>query len=85
MDKKTEKELWRLHDALVEKRSDIAEILEAIINGERWRVKQVERRLVYCDVPVGADRVEYDTLTTELSFRVPSEDSWITGQNHKYR
>lgn len=83
MDAKTEKQLWKLHDALVEKRSDIAEILANIIEGRKWSVKQIEHRFITADIPPGATRMQYDTLTTIVAFWV-GDGQWVEPMKEKY-
>lgn len=68
-DGRTQQSLQHLTDALVERRSDIAEILEDILDGKVVSKVEMERRLegrVSEFRVTGYDYVQYDTLTTLL-------------------
>lgn len=90
---KTEKQLEirpqleRLRHILDEKRSDIADIIGAILRGEQWKDSAVEERYIQTTIktPKGdVIDIEYDTLTTLMQYRFPndSEDEedehWMT-------
>lgn len=83
MDNKIKDELKRLKNGLVENRSDIAEILDSIISGEKWDNSQIESRFINADLPDGT-KVEYDTLTTEISYLSPGKDNWEKAIHHEY-
>jgi hypothetical protein len=88
---RTLRQLTKLADALAEKRSDISEIVDCIAKGNKWSVKDIEHRLIYAEIPLAKEmakervviRVEYDTLTTELSYE-NALGEWAQAENHKY-
>lgn len=80
--------LTELIEDLAEKRSDIADILESILDDEegRWKNRNVyktEHRFITCNVPTGSILAQYDTLTTEISFSDLS-DTWQLGKGYTY-
>lgn len=84
--KKIEKELRALMEALYEKRDDIANEIDTILDGNKFTTANLEDRFIRCDVPSGAVRALYDTHTTLIEFEVPegSGVSWVVGNNHYY-
>lgn len=78
------KQLNRLCNLIKEKRSDIAEIFDAILWDKPWKNNWVEHRFAYAQLPDGT-LLEYDTLTTEISFLAKGESTWKTALNHDYR
>lgn len=77
----------RLRHLLVEKRSDIADVLEAIQDGRDWKDDWIEHRHINAEIPRSHGEpihVSYDTLTTEISFYNEATDQYEIAQNHKY-
>lgn len=72
-----------LRDALTEKRSDIADLLTQILDGEDIDTDNIESRFISAKTDDGV-RVQYDTLTTELSMEEDVDGEWLTLGDHKY-
>lgn len=71
-----EKQLERLALLLREKRSDISDILDYIVEGSEWQDSLVEHRFITGKLPDGTE-LEYDTLTTEISYLDKKSDTWV--------
>ena len=81
------KEIQRLADELAEKRSDISDILERILDGQKWSPKDIEHRFIQAEIPMTSGEnigLEYDTLTTEIRYINRGTGKWETAQNHEY-
>lgn len=77
-----EKQIKRLADGLAEKRSDISEILDDILEGHEINLDHLECRLIIGTLPDGT-RVEYDTLTTLMTYE-KSDGEWETLDEIEY-
>jgi hypothetical protein len=88
IDKGVLENIRMLADALAEKRSDIAEILYYMADNDGELPdycplhKMIERRFIKCKVPEGATEAMYDTLITEIEFKLP-DGTWVT-PHHEY-
>lgn len=68
---------------LAERRSDIADILDDMLEGRRPKKRDIEARFVTATVPAGAVTVQYDTLTTLLAFE-DARGNWSEPQQEEY-
>lgn len=71
--KKIRLEIERLKKLLVEKRSDICDILQAILDGKKWEDDWVEHRYIIKKIKTpNGDEINlfYDTLTTCFSYTI---------------
>ena len=76
--------LEALATALIEKRSDVSDQLFDIIReGEPFHPDAIEQRYIRARLP-GGIHVEYDTLTTLISYLLPGSNEWILAGNEEY-
>jgi hypothetical protein len=71
-----------LRDLYTEKRSDVVDIIDKYLttgNAEDYS----EQRFIQATIPGTNIEVEYDTLTTLMSYHTPLEQ-WKDCENHKY-
>lgn len=81
------KQIEKLAKALAEKRSDIWDILNKIAQGEKWSVRDIEHRFIRAEIPQASGHsitLEYDTLTTTISYFNVRTGEWETAINHRY-
>lgn len=85
-------QIQTLADALAEKRSDISDLLNGILNEEAVDVSKIEHRFVtgyirFEDLSQFSGKldvfVEYDTLTTLFSWSITGRD-WHPFDNEEY-
>jgi hypothetical protein len=73
-----------LANELSEKRSDISELCQKQLKGDNnFTSKDIEHRYIQARIPNTDIEIEYDTLTTELSYHKPLEQ-WEQCVNHNY-
>ena len=75
--------LLALRERIEEKRSDIADLIDCHIHGIPFKWDNIEHRYIQAKIPKTDIRVEYDTLTTELSYHRPLQQ-WEPCEQHKY-
>lgn len=69
---------------LAERRSDISEICDNYLKYEKYpTIKDIERRYINAEIEELGTYVQYDTLTTEISYNT-LENVWKTCKNHEY-
>jgi hypothetical protein len=78
-----EEQYKRLLELISEKRSDIADVLEAIEAGRPWDDDWIEHRFITATLQDKTE-VQYDTLTTEISYLPANEEEWKKAEAHKY-
>ena len=74
-----------LRDHLAEKRSDIYDILDAILDGRDWHTEDIEHRFIEAKDKETGRIYEYDTLTTEIRYCHPENpDKGYILEEHDY-
>lgn len=84
--------LQLLSAALLEKRSDLADLIDMFLEDQDSVTEAdfagLEARFVYAEIPpekrAGVLKLEYDTLTTELSYQT-EDGSWHSCCKHVYQ
>lgn len=67
-----------------ERRSDVTAICDEFLKTGKFEKSFAEHRFVTGTIPGTETKVEYDTLTTELSFRRPADKYFTTLSNITY-
>lgn len=76
--------LIELSKAFVEHRSDICEIIDAYLEKNENHISEYkEHRFIKGTIPVTGMRIEYDTLTTHISYE-DQNNEWIECENYAY-
>ena len=80
-EKKLRKRIRKMMDIYGERRSDVVEMLESILLGNKPKKEDAESRYITADI--NGTAVLYDTYTTMMDYQAPGED-WVTGVECDY-